>query len=181
MRLKPEEVKKYTEKFKMSDGNSAVLRPILPEDAPLEREMFRHFSEETQRFRFFARKKTVTHEIIKRYTDIDYDVEFAVMAEVKEKGKRMMAGVARFISDDSDHTAEFAVVVADPWQGKGLGRAMTDKAIEIAKERGIGRLFTYFLPDNERMRKMLKHRGFTVKDKPDCCFAVLDLKSKVKH
>ncbi|MCD6496001.1 MAG: bifunctional acetate--CoA ligase family protein/GNAT family N-acetyltransferase [Candidatus Aenigmarchaeota archaeon] len=155
--------KEYITVFRMDDGRKAVLRPIRPEDEPMEGEMFTKFSKETQRFRFFSLIKDITHEMLIRYTQIDYDREIAIIAELDEDGKKVMAGVARLIADPYNETAEFAIVVADPWQHRGLGKRMTDYILEIAKKRGIKKVFANVLVDNYIMLNMLRKRGFSLK------------------
>ena len=85
----------YSTEITMRNGQKAILRAIKPEDELMEKEMFSNFSERTQRFRFFQLIKDISHEELIRYTQIDYDREIAIIAEVEENGKKMMAGVVR--------------------------------------------------------------------------------------
>ncbi len=168
--------KEYITKYKMKDGSEALLRPIKPEDEPLEAEMFKTFSEETQRYRFFHLIKDITHELLIRFTQIDYDREIAIIAEVTEKDQKKMAGVVRLIADPFNHTAEFAIVVGDPWQHQGLGNKFSDYILEIARKRGIRKVYAVFLKDNIAMHNMFKKRGFTIKEHDeDSMYAELEL------
>ena len=162
-------------KVKMKGGKSAILRPIRPEDEPLEAELFKHFSKRTQRMRFFGLVKDVNHEMLVRYTHNDYDRELGIMAEVVEGGKKKMVGVVRMVSNSYDNSAEFAIVVADPWQKKGLGSKMTDYMLEVAKSRGIKKIYACFLKDNNVMKKMFLERGFSVESEDDMFFAEKEL------
>jgi len=110
----------------LKNGINVILRPIKPEDELLEAEMFSHFSPETERFRFFSPIKDITHDLLIRYTQIDYDREIAIIAESQIDNKNKMLGVVRIISDGYQETGEFAIVVADPWQGQGLGSILMD-------------------------------------------------------
>jgi len=169
----PEE---YITTFRMKNGIEAVLRPIRPEDEPLEEEMFTSFSEQTQRFRFFQLIKNITHNLLIKYTQIDYDREIAIIAEVQEKDKKKMAGVVRLISEPYNETAEFAIVVADPWHNLGLGNKFTDYILEIAKKRGIRKIYANVLYDNHIMLQMLRKRGFTITRNEEECHAELNLR-----
>jgi len=161
----------YITVFIMKDGREAILRPIRPEDEPMEEEMFTKFSEKTYRFRFFQLIKDITHELLIRYTQIDYDREIAIIAEVEDQGKKKMAGVVRLISDPYNETAEFAIVVADPWHYKGLGNRLTDYILEIARKRKIKKVYASVLEENKVMLHMLRKRGFqiTKKDEENYC------------
>ncbi|MCP3927961.1 MAG: bifunctional acetate--CoA ligase family protein/GNAT family N-acetyltransferase [Bacteroidetes bacterium] len=155
--------KEYIKKWTMENGQEIVLRPIRPEDEPMEEEMFNQLSKETQYFRFFGFIPQVTHDMLTRYTQIDYDREIAIIAEVEESGETKMAGVVRLVADGTNETAEFAIVVADPWQGNGLGNKFTDYIIEIAKQRGIKKIYANVLKANKIMVYMFEKRGFNVK------------------
>lgn len=167
--------KEYVQEFQMKDGRTAILRPIKPEDEPMEAEMFTKFSEQTQRFRFFELVNEVNHEMLVRYTQNDYDREIAIIAEVDENWKKNMAGVVRLIADPDNETAEFAIVVADPYQHMGLGTRMTDYILEIAKERQISKIYAEVLIDNKIMLHMLEKRGFKLEEHDDLVHCELDL------
>lgn len=167
--------KEYIRPITLKNGMEVILRPILPEDEPMEAEMFTHFSEETQRFRFFTLIKDITHQLLIRYTQIDYDREIAIIAEYTDNGIKKMLGVVRLIGDAYNESAEFAIVVADPWQHLGLGSILMDYILEIAKKREIKNIYAYVLPDNDIMLGMLKKRGFTVSTDNGNCKAELNL------
>jgi acetyltransferase len=169
--------KEYTYDFKLNNGKNVIIRPIRPEDEPLEEEMFSKFSRQTQYYRFFGYIGDVTHETLIRYTQIDYDRELALIAEVTEKGKKMMAGVVRLVADTNNESAEFAIVVADDWQGLGLGNEFTDLILTIAKEKGIKRVYATVLQANTTMLHMFRKRKFNIKSLDyETSFAEMSLK-----
>ncbi len=170
--------KEFIKRVKLKDGSMAVLRPIRPEDEPMEKEMFMNFSEETQRFRFFTPIKNITHEILTRFTQIDYDREISIIAEIKKKGKKHMAGFVRLVTDPYSKSAEFAIVIADPWHHLGIGNKLTDYILEIAKKRGIKMIYANILHDNHIMLHMLRKRGFKILKKETTYYGELDLKKE---
>lgn len=163
----------YTKEFTMKNGQKVILRAIKPEDEMMEKEMFSNFSERTQRFRFFQLIKDISHNELVRYTQIDYDREIAIIAEIEEDGKKKMAGVVRLIADQYNETAEFAIVVADPWQHLQLGNKFTDYIHKIAKERGIQKITANILAQNHIMLHMFKTRGFKLEKHEDSYYAEL--------
>jgi acetyltransferase len=169
---------KYVSLWKMRDGRAVILRPIKPEDEPLWLEMFHDFSEESIRFRLFeVIKEPIEHAFSVRYCNIDYDRELAIVAELEEKGSKKMAGVVRLLIDPDRKSGEIAFIVADPWQGMGLGSKMTDYMIEICKDKRIETLYAVMLPENHRAIKLLKDMGFTITFlKDDTVKATLNLK-----
>ncbi len=165
----------YKNTFTAKNGMVISLRPIRPEDEPLEAEMFKTFSRETQRFRFFGYLKDVSHDMLIRYTQIDYDREIAIVAIINEGEKPQMIGVTRIIADAYNDQAEFAIVVGDPWHGLGLGSYLIDYILNIARDRGIHQIYAHVLADNTVMLHMLEKKGFTISNKNDECYAVKEL------
>ena len=156
--------KEYIYDFKLNNGKDIIIRPIRPEDEPMEAEMFSKFSRQTQYYRFFGYIGEVTHETLIRYTQIDYDRELALIAEIEEDGKKMMAGVVRLVADTINETAEFAIVVADNWQGLGLGNEFTDLILNIAKQKGMKKIYATVLQANTTMLHMFRKRKFNIKN-----------------
>ena len=151
----------YTYHVKLPDETEVLIRPIKPEDEPNEKEMFANFSKQTLYFRFFGYIKDITHDMLTRFTQIDYNREMALIGEINVDGKTQMIGVSRIVSDLENHTAEFAIVVADPWQGKGVGAHLMDKILEVAKKQGVKKIYASVMKANDTMVQMFKARGFT--------------------
>ena len=167
----------YERVVRLNNGESVLLRPIRPEDEPMEAELFRTFSAETARFRFFGPIKDASHELLIRYTQVDYDREIAMIAEMIEDGVKKMIGVVRLIADPYNDTAEYAIVVGDPWANRGLGTIMTRTILEIAKERGIQRVFAYTLEDNSAMLHIFQKFGFKRRREDDLIKVELPIES----
>ena len=115
-----------------------ILRPIRPEDEPLEHEMLTTVSEETIRSRFYQNLKHISHAMHVRSCHIDYDREMAIVAEIRA-GDRKNASSASEASP-STRTAiagEFAIIVHDDFGGRGLASKLLDILVGIASERGL--------------------------------------------
>ncbi|MBK7341852.1 MAG: bifunctional acetate--CoA ligase family protein/GNAT family N-acetyltransferase [Saprospiraceae bacterium] len=153
----------YCKVFQLKDGGEVKLRPIKPEDEPLEAKLFDYLSKETIYFRFFGYIPQGDPEFLSRFTQIDYDREMAIVAETPVKGQRTIIGVVRIVGDNWNDGAEFAIVVADAWQHQGLGSAMADYIIQIARERGFKRLYASFLKSNTAMDRLFRAKGFHVR------------------
>jgi acetyltransferase len=87
-----------------------------------------------------------------------------------------LLGVARYVRDDNQ-AAEFALVVADSWQGRGIGTRLMAKLIDAARRRGVKRLYGEILATNRPMLGLATKLGFTLKrhDDPTITRALLDL------
>jgi acetyltransferase len=159
--------KKYETMWRLRDGRTVLLRPIKPEDEPLWLEMFQNFSEESIRYRFFQIIKDTPHETRVRYCNIDYDREIAIVPELTEDGKRKILGVVRVGIEPDGKAGEIAFIVADPWQGLGLGTKLVDYAIEICKDMKLETLYAIMLADNYRAINLMKKMGFTTTSMED--------------
>jgi acetyltransferase len=85
-------------------------------------------------------------------------------------------GVVRLIIEPDGKTGEVAFIVADPWQGLGLGTKMVDYMIEICRDKGLETIYAFMLPDNQRAIRLLKKMGFTIEYATDVTKATLNLK-----
>jgi acetyltransferase len=155
--------KQYEHHHTLPDGREVFLRPIRPEDEPLEAEMISNLSKQTQYFRYFGYIANVSKELLRRSTQIDYDREIAIIAEVQEDGRKKMIGEVRLLGDADYNNAEFAIVVSDNWQKQGLGSYLADYIIKIAEERGVQTIYASVLKANKRMVQMFQNRGFQLK------------------
>ena len=170
---------KYIVPYTLRDGTQVLLRPIRPEDEPIEAELIKNLSEESKRFRFFYVIKDITHEMLVRFCNIDYDREMAIIAEYTDSsGKRRNVGVGRLIMDPSRKRGEFAVVVADDFQGKGLGTKLVDMLIQIADEKGLETIYGIVMPENTKMIELCRKMGFDIRYTPEEVIVELNLKGK---
>lgn len=158
---------RYTMQWKLTDGTEVTLRPIKPEDEPLELEMLSSLSEETLRARFFSIIKDITHEMLIRFCNIDYDREMAIVAELREGDKRKIIGIGRLIVEPDFRSGEYAVLVHDDYPGKGLGYKLVDVIIGIAQDKGLEEIHGTVLTENQKMLRVARKLGFTIKMQSD--------------
>jgi len=125
-------------------------------------ELFKTFSRETVRYRFFMIIKEMSHAALARYCNIDYDKEIAIVAETKEKGRKRLLGVVRLATESDGKTAEIAVVVGDPWQRLGLGSKLVDYIIKIARDKRLNTLYALMLQENHNAIRLMKEKGFRI-------------------
>ncbi len=151
----------------LPDGSECLLRPIKPEDEPLWLELLGLCSRESIYMRFRGFPAWSSHETAVRYCYIDYDREMAIVAEVEEAGRRRLLGVGRLIADPMRESAEYAVLVGDPWQERGLGGVLTDHCLAIARDWGVRRITAITTSDNPRMVAVFEKRGFRLAADPD--------------
>jgi len=147
----------------LRDGSVVDLRPVQPEDEPLLQDLALHMTPEDMRLRFFTPMRGLSHELAARLTQVDYDREMALLAI---RGGDAL-GVAHFFADPDRLRAEYAIALRTDWKGRGLGYALMNRLIEIAREWGIGELVGEVLTENQPMLAMCRELGFATRPGPD--------------
>lgn len=154
----------YAAPWTSKSGGEFVIRPIRPEDEPLIVAFHDRLSERTVVQRYFKAldlTARTAHARLTRICFIDYDRELALVAEKNDPGLGpVIAGVSRMIREENGQPAILAVVVADDFQGEGIGEALMRRAIEAARAEGIRRALIHFLPENTRMHSLSRKFGF---------------------
>jgi acetyltransferase len=162
------------------DGEKVSIRAIRPEDEPLWAEMVESFSPATAEYRFFGPLGEVTKSMLVRYCHIDYDREIALVAIRESKGrkKKAMLGVARLsIETANAEEGEFAIVVRDEYQRRGIGSRLMDALIQAARERHVREINGHVLAKNPGMTRFAEDLGFDIRpgDEPEVRKLVLRL------
>jgi acetyltransferase len=147
-------------------GVEIFIRPIRPEDAPLLVDLFNDLSPTSIYYRFLSPLKSLSPDMLARFTQVDYDRDIALVAIQKVNGEEKMLAVARLLGDPDGTEAEFAIVVGDPWQGKGVGAALLERCISIAAERGMRSVWGIVLPENTQMLALGRKLGFKITRPP---------------
>ena len=148
--------------WQMPDGARMTIRPIRPEDAELEREFVKGLSPESKYFRFMDTLRELTPQMLARFTQIDYDREMAFIAVTSSRGKEVEIGVCRYVTNPDGESCEFAVVVADEWQGRGIAVRLMEELIAVAREKRLKQMLGHILASNSRMLKLVVELGFTI-------------------
>jgi acetyltransferase len=150
------------------NGEKVGLRAIRPEDENLWREMIESFSAETTEYRFFGPVKEITKSMLVRYCHIDYDREIAIVAIGGKARKKQMLGVARLTIETANaEEGEFAIVVRDSYQRRGLGSRMMNALIEAARDQYVREIYGHVLAANGGMVHFAESLGFDLRPSDD--------------
>jgi len=139
-----------------------TIRPLRPDDVGIEREFVSGLSDETRYNRLLGGAIKVTEEYIRRLTHLDWSREVALAAITMLGDAETIIGVARYVIDDSGTDCEFAIVLADAWQGRGIGRRMLAKLVSVARLRGLKRIYGEILSTNNAMLGTVRKLGFRI-------------------
>jgi acetyltransferase len=148
------------------DGQEWLLRPIRPEDAVLLQEFVRDLSDESRYMRFVSMLRELTPRMLARYTRIDYDREVALVATAQvpnpdNRGllRERIVGFAHYLRNADGQGAEYALVIADDWQRRGVGAALMRSLIDVARRQSLSYIEGIVLATNRPMLGLMTSLG----------------------
>ncbi|MFV0282380.1 MAG: GNAT family N-acetyltransferase [Castellaniella sp.] len=154
------------------DGQEWLLRPIRPEDALLLQEFVRDLSDESRYMRFVSMLRELTPRMLARYTRIDYDREVALVATAQvpnpeNRGllRERIVGFAHYLRNADGQGAEYALVIADDWQRRGVGAALMRSLIDVARRQNLSYIEGIVLATNRPMLGLMT--SLNMRDDPD--------------
>jgi acetyltransferase len=150
----------------LSSGQSLRVRPVRHDDGELEEAFVCALSLESRYHRMLSGGVKVTPEWIDSMTHIDYRRHMAFAVTTTSNGMEQFVGVGRYVVDALESSADVALVIADAWQGRGLGRRLLDLLLEHAASAGIVEAAGVVLTTNVAMLRLARSLGFTVRPEP---------------
>ena len=141
------------------------LRAIRPDDAERERAFVAAMSDTSRYYRFLHPLTALSDDMLARFTQLDYDREMALVALTSNE--EAFVGVARYYPNPDRETVEFAIAIADAWQGMGLGEQLMKALVNCARDAGYRQIEGSVLPGNRGMLKLAEVIGFTVEPAGD--------------
>ncbi|MFW6183056.1 MAG: bifunctional acetate--CoA ligase family protein/GNAT family N-acetyltransferase [Chloroflexota bacterium] len=162
------------------DGAEVRIRPIRPEDEPLMVEFHEPLSEQSVYMRYFRAlnlDQRTAHERLTRICFIDYDREMALVAVRRhpDSGDREIIGVGRLSKAYSGDEAEFALLISDRFQRKGLGTELLRRLLQVAEAEDVHKVEAYMLPENRGMKQIVQRLGFELSREEDLTKAEIQL------
>jgi acetyltransferase len=142
----------------LRDGARVPVRPMRPDDTERLKRFHHALSPRSRYQRFMQHLEELPPQMLARFTQVDYERELALVAL---SGEDFIA-VGRYAPNEDGETAEFALVVADAWQGKGLGRILLERLREAARKAGYKALYGSILGLNREMLELVERLGFVV-------------------
>lgn len=139
----------------LRDGTCVWVRGIRPEDAPALQRLVGRSSERSIRLRFFGPLKELSYESARHFSEVDGRDRFALVALDPDDAGEIVA-VVRYEREGDTDSAEYAALVEDRFQDRGLGIGLTRRLIEAARENGIGRLHAMVMRENVGMLRLLR-------------------------
>jgi acetyltransferase len=145
--------------LRLPNGERLAVRAIRPDDADRAQVFVRSLSPGSRRLRFHSGVSELSPSLLRSMTHVDPARHVALVVQ-REGGDEAIVADARYVRDASDDgVAEFAIAVADEWQGRGLGRALLARLVDEARRQGLRRLLGDVLHENRRMVALVREAG----------------------
>jgi len=151
----------------LNDGTDIVIRPIRPEDAEIEAKFIRDLSAEARYFRFMNSIQELSQEMLVRFTQIDYHNEMALIAVTAADGGEEQIGVARYTTNVDKTSCEFALVVSDQWQSRGIAHHLMRNLMDVARDRDLDIMQGQVLSQNKKMLDLMTSLSFSISNDPE--------------
>jgi GNAT superfamily N-acetyltransferase len=154
------------EHLRLPDGTPVVIRPIAPMDRRRHWRFICSLSLQTRYHRLMSARCLLPGEL-RRMVEIDYRREMALVVLTRIGHEEQQLGVARFVrEDEGSGAAEFAIVVADAWQRRGIGRRLLLSLRRAATAAGVTRMGGITLATNDAMLRLARRLGLEVSREP---------------
>ncbi|HSC79585.1 MAG TPA: GNAT family N-acetyltransferase, partial [Chitinolyticbacter sp.] len=151
----------------LKSGVPLTIRPVRPEDAEMMATFVRELSDETRYNRYMNTLKTLPQSMLARFTQMDYAREVALVGTLGEGDDERILGVARFTVNPDYDSCEFAIVIADHMQGKGLGGRLMEALFAAARDMNLDAVEGEVLASNRTMLNFMKRLGFEIHTHPE--------------
>ncbi|MBI4190903.1 MAG: GNAT family N-acetyltransferase [Betaproteobacteria bacterium] len=146
--------------LRLRDGTGIIIRPIRPEDAQIEQDFVRELSDEARYYRFMDMRRELSPTMLAHLTRIDYHDHMALIAVTHQDSREVEIGVARYVVNPDGTSCEFAVVVGDKWQGRGVAGLLMAQLLAAARARGLKAMIGEVLSSNHKMLRFVHGLGF---------------------
>jgi acyl-CoA hydrolase/RimJ/RimL family protein N-acetyltransferase len=155
-----------TETFKGPDGQVDIeFRLIRPDDTDRIKELFYGLSEESIYFRFLTPLRSLQRQTLQDFYNVDQDRDISVVAVIRddtEAETERIVGAGRYLLNRNTNEAEFALLIKDEYQNKGVGTFLLNHLMRIAKSKGVDAFIAYVHPQNQPMIRFLHRTGKVV-------------------
>jgi len=148
------------------DGAELLIRPAQPTDEEMLSDMFYDLSDQSIINRFFSMLKSMPHRKLQEFCCIDYEKEMSLVAISRDGPSPKIVGVGSYYLNPATDMAEIAFLVADAYQGKGIGTFLIKYMVKIAKEKKIKGFTAEVMRDNVAMIALMHKAGVPARSKP---------------
>ena len=158
---------RFEDAWRLGSGAVAVIRPATAGDAAAIQALVRGLTPTSRYSRFFSGIQELSPEWLTRFTRVEPRQDVSLLATVVRDGSETLVGMGQYAADPYPERCDFAVLVADGWQGLGIGRRLLRNLECVARAAGIERIEGEVLAHNSSMLGLADAMGFQVRRNPE--------------
>ncbi len=158
---------RFADAWRLRDGGVAVIRPATPADAQAIQALVRSLTPASRYSRFFSGVQELSPEWLERFSRAQPRQDVSLLATVLREGREVLVGMAQYAADPYPERCDFAVLVADEWQGHGIGRRLLHNLECLARAAGIERIEGEVLTHNSSMLGLAHAMGYEARRHPE--------------
>ena len=158
---------RFEDAWRLRGGSVAVIRPATAEDAPAIQALVRRLTPTSRYSRFFSGVQELSSEWLDRFTRVQPRRDVSLLAALVRDGRETLVGMGQYAADPYPERCDFAVLVADDWQGFGIGRRLLRNLECVARAAGIERIEGEVLTHNSSMLGLAHVMGYDVRRHPE--------------
>jgi acetyltransferase len=164
------------ERWHTPDGLDLLIRPMRSDDVGPEVAFLQSLSPQTRYERTFSHRGLLAPGELKKLVRFDVREEIALVAVVARDGGHAFVAVARLKKVPGTDQCEFAIVVGDDWQRRGIGLRLLHKLLDVSRRAGIAHVIGYTFATNEGMKALARKAGFALRADPaDASITLLEI------
>lgn len=153
----------FQENYKLNDGTNITIRAINANDKPLLKDFFRNLSNELKHLNYMESFKEIPDNLLYGIMRMDYKNSVTFIVTTKTNNKEEMIGLAHYITtEEHKEDCDCDIIIAEPWQNRGIGRILTKILINAAKENKMNMLKLDILNSNLGGMQLAKAFGFKI-------------------
>jgi GNAT superfamily N-acetyltransferase len=144
----------------LDNGPPVLIRPLRAKDHERELQFIHRLPPEIRQSHFLNSFGEPDDFLMSQMMDEDNRSRFAYVALAHVDGELREIGISRYAAGPDDTTCECAVIVADDWQRRGLGRRLMTHLIDAARDNGFKTMKSIDLSNHYAIHRLLKTLGF---------------------
>jgi GNAT superfamily N-acetyltransferase len=162
---------------RLADGTRVAVRPLRHADRDEFITRYAQLSERSRRLRFVSAPAQLSARMLDLLFDVDGVDRVALVATLVDEPGTPGVGIARFVRSRTDPTtADAAVTVVDPAQGRGIGTLLLACLVTEAMDRGIAVFTADVMWENSELLDGLRAVGARiVPGEPGLAAVLVDL------
>ena len=146
----------------LRDGTTVLVRPARTGDAAALQDLFYRMPPEDVFTRFFRHLTTLPLSTAEHMTSVSFEDEVTLLAVQGDWGSEQVVGTVSYYRDPTSGRADVAFMVDPDWKGRGLGTALRDVVVDVARRRGVVALTADVLAENTAMLRVFRSSGLDV-------------------